>query len=355
MDESDGEDDTSITEQLRRASPNSPCNIPMLVVVSFNPDIKGQQKKQIEIQRGKSIVDMHKKWSRSIVARWQGFPVNAQFIVNEWLFVKTADNDEGFVPYICCRPMLRRQSLKHSTIDMEHSYRPYDFDSSRSRRSKSPSTSVATPTSPNNKKLSLSSTLCSQSILLSNNNRRQDVNSSSCGGDSGFSDCESASQRHHRSFDQSIQRSTRSSNVRTLRTLSNPLKKHGLIVQDVPSMKSIKINQSHVNLSKFAHNHPMKSQLSISSNSAFTQFVKKSIDQEQNRWAARIERHTHTVCTRFSSILSWQFIRWHWREISSMKFMNNDMFSSEDASMFDWHDRMSTRVTNAWRCVCTND
>jgi len=51
LDESDGEDDISITEKLRRASSQSPANIPMLVVVSFNPDIKGLQKKQIEIQR----------------------------------------------------------------------------------------------------------------------------------------------------------------------------------------------------------------------------------------------------------------------------------------------------------------
>ena len=52
MDESDGDDDRSITERLRRASSQSPANIPMLVVVSFNPDTKGLQKKQIEIQRG---------------------------------------------------------------------------------------------------------------------------------------------------------------------------------------------------------------------------------------------------------------------------------------------------------------
>ena len=52
LDESDGEDDGSITEKLRRASPHTPANIPMLVVLSFNPDSKGLQKQQIEIQRG---------------------------------------------------------------------------------------------------------------------------------------------------------------------------------------------------------------------------------------------------------------------------------------------------------------
>ena len=56
MDESDAEDDMNITEKLRRASSHSPANIPMLVVVSFNPDVKGLQKKQIEIQRGKLLI-----------------------------------------------------------------------------------------------------------------------------------------------------------------------------------------------------------------------------------------------------------------------------------------------------------
>lgn len=52
IEESDKEDEMSITEKLRRASAQNPANIPMLVVVGFNPDSKGLQKKQIEIQRG---------------------------------------------------------------------------------------------------------------------------------------------------------------------------------------------------------------------------------------------------------------------------------------------------------------
>ena len=59
MDESDGEEDMSIAEKLRRASSHSPANIPMLVVVSFNPDAKGLQRKQIEIQRGKFSLMMY--------------------------------------------------------------------------------------------------------------------------------------------------------------------------------------------------------------------------------------------------------------------------------------------------------
>lgn len=61
MEESDGEDDTSISEKLRRASTHSPANIPMLVVVSFNPDAKGLQKKQIEIQRGTLLLFLKKE------------------------------------------------------------------------------------------------------------------------------------------------------------------------------------------------------------------------------------------------------------------------------------------------------
>jgi hypothetical protein len=55
MDEFDREDDNSIMDKLRRASIQYPANIPMLVVVSFHPDVKGLQKKQIEIQRGSSV------------------------------------------------------------------------------------------------------------------------------------------------------------------------------------------------------------------------------------------------------------------------------------------------------------
>ncbi|CAF0802930.1 unnamed protein product [Adineta steineri] len=258
-DESDGEDDMSIREKLRRASSQSPANIPMLVVVTFNPDAKGLQKKQIEIQRG--------------------FPVNAQFIVNEWLFIKTADNEEGFVPYVCCCPILRRQPSKH-TNDMENFYKPYDFELNKTCQIKSPSTSIPTVTPPANKKFSLVSTLGSQSFLFQNSfscKKRQDVTSSSCGGDSGFSDCESSSHNHH-SFDLSTQRYTRLSNIRPLRSSSNVLKKQGQIVQDFSIKKSIK---SNITTSKSDASHRLKSQLSVSTNSAFTQFVKKHVNQNQ--------------------------------------------------------------------------
>ncbi|CAF1665848.1 unnamed protein product, partial [Adineta ricciae] len=264
-DESDGEDDTNIREKLRRASSQSPANIPMLVVVTFNPDTKGLQKKQIEIQRG--------------------FPVNAQFIINEWLFVKTADNEEGFVPYVCCRPILRRQSVKHSN-ELENFYKPYDFESSKTRQTKSPSTSGPTCTPPTTKKSSFVSNLGSQSFLCQSSfscKKRQDVTSSSCGGDSGFSDCESSSHNQHQSFDLSTQRYTRLSNIRPLRSSSNALKKQGQFIPDFSIKKSIKTN---IITSKTDGSHRLKSQLSVSSNSAFTQVVRKhpnSQDSTQRR------------------------------------------------------------------------
>ncbi|CAF3750980.1 unnamed protein product [Adineta steineri] len=254
LDESDGEDDTSITEKLRRASSQSPANIPMLVVVSFNPDAKGLQKKQIEIQRG--------------------FPVNAQYILNEWLFIKTADDEEGFVPYLCCRPMFRRQLTKcsNNNNNMESSYKPYDFELNKSNRIKSPPINLVTLTPPTNKKTSLSAHLCSPTYLFQKSSpcrKRPDVASSSCGGDSGVSDCESSSN-HNPTLDSSTTLTARLSNIRSLRLSSITLKKTGLIVQDIPLKKSFKPNL-------------MKSQLSISSNSAFTQIVKKKQRQESNQ------------------------------------------------------------------------
>jgi hypothetical protein len=246
LDESDGEDNMNIIEKLRRATPKSPANIPMLVVASFNPDARNLQKQQIEIQRG--------------------FPVNAQYIVNEWLFIKTADNDEGFVPYLCCRPMFRRQLIK----SIENSYKPYDFELNNSYQTKSSSSMVPTSTPSTTKKLSLSSSLGSPSYLFQKSSpykKRHDVTSSSCGGDSGVSDCETSSN-NHQNLDFSTKRSTRLSNIRSLRSSSSTLKKTGLIVQDLPLKKSLKTNQ-------------IKSQLLISSNSAFTQIVKKNQRQER--------------------------------------------------------------------------
>ncbi|CAF2096824.1 unnamed protein product [Rotaria magnacalcarata] len=271
MDESDADDDMNINERLRHASSNLPANIPMLVVVSFSPDVKGLQKKQIEIQRG--------------------IPVNAQFLLNEWLYIKTADNEEGFVPYVCCRPMLRRQSVKYSN-DIENNYKPYDFQSNKPCQTKSPSTSIPNLTSPTNKKVSLSSALGSQSFLFQNSlscKKRPDVTSSSCGGDSGFSDCDSSSHNNNNnnnnndnySFDLSTQRHTRLSNIRSLRSSSNSMRKPGLYVQDLPIKKSIK--NTIATITKSDTSNRIKYQLSISSNSAFTQFVKKTIHQNHQQ------------------------------------------------------------------------
>ena len=242
--ESDGENDMNITEKLRRATSQSPANIPMLVVVSFTPDLKGIQKRQIEIQRG--------------------FPVNAQYIVNEWLYIKTADNEQGFVPYLCCRPVLRRQTIK----TMENSYKPYDFESNKYSQRKSPIIPIPISTPTTKKKLSLSVNLSSPSYLFEKSSpyrKRQEMTSSSGGGDSGVSDCESSSNNHP-SSDLSTKRSTRLSNIRSLRSSSSTIRKTGLVVQDLPLKKSI------------------KSQLFISTNSAFTQIIKKNPPLRQERY-----------------------------------------------------------------------
>lgn len=174
--------------------------------------------------------------------------------------------------------MLRRQSIKYPN-EIENLYKPYDFESNKTSQTKSPSTTIPTLTPPTNKKISLSSTLGSQSFLFQNSfscKKRQDVTSSSCGGDSGFSDCESSShnhQHHQYSFDLSTQRYTRLSNIRSLRSSSNTLKK---------SIKNNSNNNNTINSKSDGFNR-VKSQLSISSNSAFTQFVKKSINYNQQR------------------------------------------------------------------------
>lgn len=256
IEESDRDEDLTITEKLRRASPQNPANIPMLVVISFTPDAKGLQKKQIEIQRGlkwETIKVNRAKWNEAFLLFFfsylLGFPVNAQYIVNEWLCIKTADNDQGFVPYLCCRPMLRR--LLNRSVDPS-SYKLFNFDNDLNGLSsrKAPIVSNSTPTTK--KKVSIANQPLS-SVNSSQKQKQIEQTSSSCAGDSGVSDCESSSNP---------QQTNRS------------LKQTGLIVQDVPSRKVIQTNPSL--LSRPDLFHPIKSQLAISTNSAFTQIIKKT-------------------------------------------------------------------------------
>jgi len=300
IDDSDKEDEMSITEKLRRASAQNPANIPMLVVVGFHPDAKGLSKKQIEIQRG--------------------FPVNAQYIVNEWLFIKTADNDEGFVPYLCCRPIFRRISSKSSN-PMDNSYKLYDFETNGYTSRKSLVNQLPMLTPPAKKKLSVLSPINSQSYLSSNSSsqkKRGDVTSSSCGGDSGVSDCESSSH-HPQSVDIGIQRSNRLSHLRASRSSSSSSKSKqpavtaastiGLVVQDLP-LKSSLANQSN-SILRTDEFHPIKSQLPISSNSAFTQIIKKNPRAEsyQRRAISPLSRSYHHDNEMLSTTLKSHLVR----------------------------------------------
>lgn len=277
MDDSDRDDDLSITEKLRRASSQSPANIPMLAVVSFHPDAKGLQKKQIEIQRGSTdfllVAERTLQINSFFLSFPQGFPVNAQYIVNEWLFIRTADNEEGFVPYLCCRPMLRRGSIRSSN-KIDSSYKLYDFEYNQADQRKSTAGNTPAPTPMNKKKPPLTTPLTSQSFLFTNSSsqrKRPDVTSSSCAGDSGVSDCESSSHPAQQSVDLSLLRSNRLTHLRSVRSSSNTFKQTGLLVHDLPSPKA---NQKTI--SRADDFSPLKSQLSISSNSAFTQIVKKN-------------------------------------------------------------------------------
>lgn len=199
--------------------------------------------------------------------------------MNEWLFIKTADNEEGFVPYLCCRPVLRRISSKTST-KIDNAYKLYDFNLSDYPSRKSYPNHLPTLTPPARKKVSVLTPVNSQSYLPSNasssQKKRSDVTSSSCGGDSGVSDCESSSH-HPQCVDIAIQRSHRLSHLRSSRSSSSSTSKQntGLLVQDLPSKGPLLQNHS-TTISRTDEFHPIKSQLPISSNSAFTQIAKKN-------------------------------------------------------------------------------
>ncbi|CAF0753852.1 unnamed protein product [Didymodactylos carnosus] len=259
--ESETEEDLIVHERLKKASSFSPANIPMLVVLSFRPDKNNKNMKQIDIQRG--------------------FPVNAQYMLNEWLFIKTADNEQGFVPYICCRPVFRRQSMKCDNFLNKNSndyssyqmYRPHDFgnknlnttnSSNIQRSSTRPSCTIqdsplttTTATPPSNKKLLLSTptTAISSQPIITNRSKITDV-ASSCG-DSGFSDSEIS---NHLSIDSSTYRNRyyqrQLIQQQQNRSMIKQSSTTGLVVHDIKPRCSMT-------------NENSKTKLSISKNSAF--------------------------------------------------------------------------------------
>ena len=171
--------------------------------------------------------------------------------------------------------MLRRTSIK-SMSRTDASYRLYDFDLSDPPTEKATATKLNSSLTPTtSKKLSIST----QSYSFSNSTsqkKRPDMTSSSCGGDSGVSDCESSSHQQQPN-DISTQRASRQTNFRS--SSSRSLKQNGLVVQDLPLKK---VNQTNPNtILRLDNFQPIKSQLSISTNSAFTQIVKKNPRQEK--------------------------------------------------------------------------
>ena len=141
----------------------------------------------------------------------------------------------------------------------DYSYKLYDFELNKSERIKSSLSTVPTSTSSLNKKLSYSTNLNSSSYTWKRSTslkKRQDVTSSSGAGDSGVSDCESSSNNYR-------QHKANLTNIQTLCSSTNQPNKTTLIVQDLPLKRTI------------------KSQLSISRNSAFTKILKQPPQQER--------------------------------------------------------------------------
>jgi len=90
----------AFSNYLKNPNEKSFANIPMLVVKTFQPDSKTltNQLDQIEIRKASAV--------------------NALFMNdNKWIYVKTANNQIGFIPKKCCEPFVTKKCDFYSTAN----------------------------------------------------------------------------------------------------------------------------------------------------------------------------------------------------------------------------------------------
>jgi hypothetical protein len=103
----------SLYKLLQQSSLSKSANIPMIVVKTFIPnndnniDEPQQQHHQQSIF-GLKLFSKTKQFKQIEIHR--GMTVNVLFSRDNWLFIKTAQNESGYVPLDSCKPVVRRSS-----------------------------------------------------------------------------------------------------------------------------------------------------------------------------------------------------------------------------------------------------
>ena len=111
------DDVSGIFRILESCSLSKSANIPMIVVRTFipsetNEDVS-QQPPPITTKFGLKLFTKQKQFKQIEIHR--GMTINALFSRDNWLFIKTAQNDSGYVPLDTCRPVVKRQNVNNKT------------------------------------------------------------------------------------------------------------------------------------------------------------------------------------------------------------------------------------------------
>lgn len=101
-------------KQLIQSTLSKCANIPMIVIQSYKPskDINTQLPK---VSNGIKIFTRSKTIMKQLEVH-RGMTVNALFARQEWLYIRTVNGDEGYVPISCCCTVGKREQVNKDTV-----------------------------------------------------------------------------------------------------------------------------------------------------------------------------------------------------------------------------------------------
>ena len=115
------DDNSNINKLLQNSSLSKSANIPMIVVKTFIPNNSNDDNDIIQVPLTnkfsgfKLFSNMQKQKQFKQIEIHRGMTINALFSRENWLFIKTAQNESGYVPLDSCRPVIRRHNINNDT------------------------------------------------------------------------------------------------------------------------------------------------------------------------------------------------------------------------------------------------
>jgi hypothetical protein len=110
------DDNSNIFKLLQNSSLSKSANIPMIVVKTFIPSNTSDENEIFQVPSTskfsgfKLFSNMQKQKQFKQIEIHRGMTINALFSRESWLFIKTAQNESGYVPLDSCRPVIKRHN-----------------------------------------------------------------------------------------------------------------------------------------------------------------------------------------------------------------------------------------------------